>query len=318
VIVKKYIAELLRGNDCVIVPGFGAFIKHYESASIHPITHKFTPPYKVIGFNGRLRLNDNLLQKHIAFGEQCDDQQALHLIQFFIHSLKQHINQYGFFEFENVGRFFLNQEGILQFDPELTDHFSDETFGLKEFIVQPIDRTSYAMTTNPSKKSNSSKGQEAPKKSNALKVVLIAFSVLTLLGAGGFFVLLEQKDHSIAGIDLKELLGIKEEVVVTVDSTAIKASADSLAAIATAEAEAAAAAEANAVYYVVLGSFQNNEFAQEYSNKLNNKGATTTVISGDNGYFRVGIDASADKEEALKKRTSLLKKYGKSIWLLKH
>ncbi len=315
-IVKKYISELLQTNDCVIVPGFGAFIKHYESASVHPITHKFSPPYKVIGFNGRLRLNDNLLQKHIAFGEQCDDQQALHLIQFFIHSLKQHINQFGFFEFENVGRFFLNQEGILQFDPELTDHFSDETFGLKEFIVQPIDRTSYAMTTTSSKKSPLKKeGTATPQKGNTLKIVLIAFSALVVLAAGGFFVLLEQKDHSIAGIDLKELLGIKEEVVVTVDSTAI-ASADSLSSEeATSETEVVE--EVLAVYYVVLGSFQNSQFAQEYSDKLNNKGVSTTVISGDNGYYRVGIDASSDKEEALKTRESLLKKYGSSIWLIK-
>lgn len=300
----------------MIVPGFGAFIKHYESASIHPITHKFTPPYKVIGFNGRLRLNDNLLQKHIAFGEQCDDQQALHLIQFFIHSLKQHINQFGFFEFENVGRFFLNQEGILQFDPELSDHFSDETFGLKEFIVQPIDRSSYTMTTTPSKKSSLKKeGTETPQKSNALKVILIAFSVLVVLAAGGFFVLLEQKDHSIAGIDLKALLGIQEEVVAPVDSAALSA-VDSLSVVEPASEEIIEETT-SAAYYVVLGSFQNSQFAQEYSDKLNNKGASTSVISGDNGYYRVAIDASSDKEEALKTRQSLIAKYGSSIWLIK-
>lgn len=311
-IVKKYISELLQSDDCVIVPGFGAFIKHYESASVHPITHKFSPPYKVIGFNGRLKLNDNLLQKHIAVGEQCDDQQALHLIQFFIHSLKQHINQLGFFEFENIGRFFLNQEGVLQFDPEVTDHFSDDTFGLKEFIVQPIDRKPYAMSTTKTTPSKEKKANgDIPKKSNALKVVLIAFSVLILLGAGGFFVLLEQKDHSIAGIDLKELLGIKDEVaaVVVVDSSALAPVVDSAAVV-----EEVPAIEP-ALYYVVVGSFQNSGYAQNYSDELNNKGLTTTVISGDNGYYRVGIEASSDKEEAKSKRKELIRQYGKSIWL---
>ncbi len=311
-IVKKYISDLLQSNDCVIVPGFGAFIKHYESASVHPITHKFSAPYKVIGFNGRLRLNDNLLQKHISVGELCDDQSALHQIQFFIHSLKQHINQFGFFEFENIGRFFLNREGVLQFDPELTDHFSDDTFGLKEFIVKPIDRNTYAMTTNPSKKTKLAEGAEMPRKSSALKVVLIAASVLVLLGVGGFFVMLEQKDHSIAGIDLKELLGLSDEhEAAAVDSTAIIAAVDST----TIEAVVENTEVIAPTYYVVIGSFQNNDYAQKFSDKLSNKGIATTVISGDNGYFRVGIEASTDKDAAKVKRKELIAKYGKSIWI---
>ena len=313
-IVKKYISELLQSNDCVIVPGFGAFIKHYESASVHPITHKFSPPTKIIGFNGSLRLNDNLLQKHIAVGEQCLDQNALHQIQFFIHSLKQHINQFGFFEFENIGRFFLNREGVLQFDPEVTNHFSDDTFGLSEFFVKPIDRNNYAMTTNHSKKTIEKEQGFEPEKSNALKVVLIAASLLILLVAGGFFVMLEQKDHSIAGINLRELIGIEEErAIATVDSTSI---ADIDSTSSTESIEEVIASESVKTYYVVLGSFKNNEHAQKYSDKLNNKGQSTAVISGDNGYYRVGIDASSDKTNALAKRKSLLSKYGSSIWVL--
>lgn len=310
-IVKKYISDLLQNTDCVIVPGFGAFIKHYESASIHPITHKFSPPHKVIGFNSSLRLNDSLLQKHIAVGESCDDQQALHAIQSFIHSLKQHINQYGFFEFENIGRFFLNKEGVLQFDPEVTDHFSDDTFGLREFIVQPIDRNTYTMTTNQAKKPTDK--DENPKKSNTGKVILIAVSVLILLGAGGFFVLLEQKDHSIAGIDLKALLGIKEEVVV--DSTLLVPAVDSTAIEYDVIEEVVE--EESSPYFVVVGSFQNSTFAQNYSDKLSNKGLSTTVISGDNGYYRVVVEASTDKTEALSKREELIPQYGSSIWIIK-
>jgi hypothetical protein len=323
VIVKKYISELLQSNDCVIVPGFGAFIKHYESASVHPITHKFSPPTTIIGFNGSLRLNDNLLQKHIAVGEQCEDQAALHQIQFFIHSLKQHINQFGFFEFEHLGRFFLNKEGLLQFESEVSNYFSDDTFGLSEFIVKPIDRNTYAMTTNHTKKSKEQLDGEVPKKSNALKVVLIAASVLVVLATAGFFVLLEQPNQSIAGINFKELLGLEDEKAsVQVDSSALVEAVDSTASTSSeyysddASVSEDASTSNNSNFYVVIGSFQNNTYAQNYSDKLNNKGLSTTVISGDNGYYRVAVDASADKKQALKKRKELIAQYGSSIWLV--
>ncbi|MDB5273503.1 MAG: hypothetical protein JWO58_1870 [Chitinophagaceae bacterium] len=315
VIVEKYISDLLEHNDCVIVPTFGAFIKHYESASIHPITHKFTPPYKVIGFNSRLVLNDSLLLKHIAVGERCTDDEAMHHILFFIHSLKQHINKFGFFEFENIGRFFLNKEGKLQFDPELTDHFSGDTFGLKEFIVQPIDRTNYTMSTThpkntPSKKSSANSTDESEKKSSALKTILIMIPIVLVVCIGGLFVFMKQTDtHSIAGVDVMELLGLKEKapIVAPIDSAAL-ARVEPLAVV--------VAEDPNAVYSVIFGSFQNDKHAQKFSKQLNKKGLTTVVIEGD-GYFRVALDNVGNKSTALEKREELTTNYGSDIWIMK-
>jgi hypothetical protein len=314
VIVEKYISDLLEHNDCVIVPTFGAFIKHYESASIHPITHKFTPPYQVIGFNSRLILNDGLLLKHVAVGEQSTDEEAMHHILLFVHSLKQRINKLGFFEFENIGRFFLNQEGKLQFDPELTDHFSGDTFGLKEFIVQPIDRTTYTMSNTtskntPSKKTGDVTSNESSKKSSALKTVLIMIPVVLVVCIGGLFVFMKQTDtHSIAGIDVMELFGMKEKTVVaTVDSSAI-APIEPIAPVVT--------EDPNAVYSVIFGSFQNDKHAKKFSHQLNKKGLSTVVIEGD-GFFRVGLDNVGDKTTALGKREELTAVYGTDIWIMK-
>jgi CCDC81-like prokaryotic HU domain 1/CCDC81-like prokaryotic HU domain 2/SPOR domain len=306
VVVEKYISELLKHNDCVIVPSFGAFIKHYESASIHPITHKFTPPYQVIGFNSRLVLNDSLLLKHLAVGEHCTDEEAMHHILFFIHSLKQHINKFGFFAFENIGRFFLNKEGKLQFDPELTDHFSGDTFGLKEFIVQPIDRTTYTMSTNYSKKAAEA-ASDAEKKGSALKTVLIMIPIVLLVFIGGLFVFMKQTDtDSIAGIDVMKLLGLKEHVVVAPKDTVTVI--EPIAPVVT--------EDPNAVYSVIVGSFQSDKHAQKFSKKLNKKGLSTVVIEGD-GYFRVGLDNVGNKTTALGKREEMLANYGQDIWIMK-
>jgi hypothetical protein len=313
VIVEKYISELLEHNDCVIVPSFGAFIKHYESASIHPITHKFTPPYQVIGFNSRLVLNDSLLLKHIAVGEKCTDDEAMHHILFFIHSLKQHINKFGFFEFENIGRFFLNKEGKLQFDPELTDHFSGDTFGLKEFIVQPIDRTTYTMSTNYTKNTPSKKSADAANNEeasgSALKTILIMIPIVLLVAIGGLFVFMKQTDtDSIAGVNVMELLGLKEHPVVAPVDTVATTPVEPIAPTVT--------EDPNAVYSVIVGSFQSDAHAQKFSKKLNKKGLSTVVIEGE-GYFRVGLDNVGDKATALGKREEMLATYGEDIWIMK-
>lgn len=314
-IVEKYISNLLEHNDCVIVPSFGAFIKHYESASIHPITHKFTPPYQVIGFNSRLKLNDSLLSKHISVGEGCSDEEAMHHILFFIHSLKQHINKFGFFEFENIGRFFLNKEGKLQFDPELTDHFSGDTFGLKEFIVQPIDRNTYTMSTNQAKntpkKSTDSSTTTGTKKSSALKTVLIMIPIVLVVAIGGLFIFMKQTNtDSIAGVDVMELLGLKQQppVAEPVDTVVVEEPI--------VEPIAVVEEDPNATYAVIVGSFLNDRHAQKFSKKMNKKGLSTVVIEGD-GYFRVGLDNVGDKETALSKREEMLSSYGEDIWIMK-
>jgi len=46
-----YIEELLYRYNCVIVPGFGAFLTQLKSAEINKSTNTFLPPSKVISFN---------------------------------------------------------------------------------------------------------------------------------------------------------------------------------------------------------------------------------------------------------------------------
>ena len=47
--ISKYIIELLHKHDCVIIPGFGAFLTKYIPAS-HD-NNVFSPPKKSLKFN---------------------------------------------------------------------------------------------------------------------------------------------------------------------------------------------------------------------------------------------------------------------------
>lgn len=77
--IFKDIVELLHNNDCVILPGFGAFVLKKKSASI--IQNKFIPPSKNVSFNSMLKENDGLLVKYISETRKTSYKKALNLVE---------------------------------------------------------------------------------------------------------------------------------------------------------------------------------------------------------------------------------------------
>ncbi|MGB1248512.1 MAG: hypothetical protein ACPG4Z_06470, partial [Chitinophagales bacterium] len=58
-VFSSHIIRLLRDNECVVVPHFGAFILKPRAASISG--NKIFPPHKNIAFNKNLKQDDGLL-----------------------------------------------------------------------------------------------------------------------------------------------------------------------------------------------------------------------------------------------------------------
>src|SRR5690606_7656533 len=86
--IATYISDLLYRYECVIVPGFGAFITQYHSAQINAETHELFPPQKTLSFNGQLLKNDGLLANHIAEVEKIPYGAALEKIEVFVQELQ--------------------------------------------------------------------------------------------------------------------------------------------------------------------------------------------------------------------------------------
>lgn len=66
--LARHIELLLLEHDCVIVPGLGGFIaNHADARYVGGDEHLFLPPYRTIGFNQQLQVNDGLLvQSYMA------------------------------------------------------------------------------------------------------------------------------------------------------------------------------------------------------------------------------------------------------------
>jgi len=216
--IEKYIAELVGNHDCVIIPGLGAFIAQATSADIHPITHKFTAPGRTLGFNAQIKVNDGLLAAAISRKEGVSFQDATASIEAFVKHFNSSLSLYKHYNFAEIGRFFYNVEGKLEFEPDYSINFSSDSFGLTDFIFKPIERNTYDMN-QPTKHRNAKdlsaeeqKLQEGEKKKSAsfAKILLVLMPLVVLIGAAGFVVYNQQQDVSLGGINVFESLGIKK------------------------------------------------------------------------------------------------------------
>ncbi|MBQ4820149.1 SPOR domain-containing protein [Aquimarina sp. MMG016] len=136
----KYISDLLYRYECVIVPGFGAFLTRRQPATINESTNAFYPPQKLISFNSQLQNNDGLLANYIASAEGVSYTDAVAKIQRYVLSLQDKMAKGKRVELEGIGAFYTSVENTLQFEPSQEVNYLAEAFGLNSFVSPVIDR----------------------------------------------------------------------------------------------------------------------------------------------------------------------------------
>ena len=88
-VLANYISDLLYRYECIVLPGFGAFLTQKISAEIDSATNLFLPPRKVISFNEQLKQNDGLLANHIVAVEKLSYENAVEKISEFVSTIKE-------------------------------------------------------------------------------------------------------------------------------------------------------------------------------------------------------------------------------------
>jgi len=355
--IEFYISELVGNHDCVIIPGLGAFIAQPTSADIHPITHKFTAPGRTLGFNAQIKVNDGLLASEISINEGINFQEANTLIDEFVKNISTSLSLYKHYNFSGIGRFFYNIEGKLEFEPDYLVNFSSDSFGLTDIVFKPIERNTYDMNQNTHRKAKevSSKvydkgGEASTKKSNTLaKVLFVLMPLMVLIGAAGYVVYNQQQDVSLGGINVFESLGMKNAVTVK-DTVSNVVAVDSVSeAVATEEVietpEVAVLEQTveevtpepvevkevkksskkietgsteSGKYYIIVGSFKNENNADNLHEKLVKKGKSVTKLPLDtNGYYKVAVGSFETIDAANSEVTNLASDFS-GIWIKKY
>ncbi|KQC30558.1 HU-CCDC81 and SPOR domain-containing protein [Flagellimonas eckloniae] len=138
--IDSYIEELLYDYNCVVVPGFGAFLAHGKSAEFDAKTNTLVPPTKTVSFNAQLSKNDGLLVSHIAKVKHLGYEELLQEVENEGELWNKKLNQGESIELYGVGKLWLNENQKIQFQPENKINYLTSSFGLSAFTATPIQR----------------------------------------------------------------------------------------------------------------------------------------------------------------------------------
>ena len=131
--LDRHIEILLLENDCVIVPGLGGFVAHRIPARYDERDGLFLPPYRTLGFNAQLRMNDSLLVQSYVDAYDLSYPEALQQIENEVEEIYQALGEEGVFELNDLGSLSRNSDGNLAFEPFESGILTPLYYGLSSY-----------------------------------------------------------------------------------------------------------------------------------------------------------------------------------------
>lgn len=136
--LARHIEILLLENDCVILPGFGGFIAHYQPAQYDDKDGIFYPPARIVGFNPQLTMNDGMLVQSYMQAYHTDFSDALRMISEKIELLKETLYKEGVFEICGIGHLYYTIYNTYEFQSDIKGVVSPVLYALDSFSMKPL------------------------------------------------------------------------------------------------------------------------------------------------------------------------------------
>ena len=160
--IQRHIEILLLSHDCVIVPGFGGFIAHHVDAHYDKDDRLWLPPYRTLGFNPQLTLNDSLLVQSYVEAYDMSYPDALRQIESEVEELKGILHTEGEYEMDSVGTLSVNIDGNYEFAPCEAGILSPEVYGLADFSFKRLKDAEPLAETTPINVAEEKSESESP------------------------------------------------------------------------------------------------------------------------------------------------------------
>ena len=136
--LSRHIESLLLKHDCVIVPGLGGFVTQYVPARRIDDEQLFLPPFRSVGFNPELAINDGLLAQSYMHAYDTTYPESLRLIDDAVSKLKEQLTEKGEFILHGIGTLTIGIDGRYSFHPLEAGVISPELYGLDAFVMPEI------------------------------------------------------------------------------------------------------------------------------------------------------------------------------------
>ncbi|GAB6975915.1 HU domain-containing protein [Prevotella falsenii] len=133
--IDRHIEILLLENDCIIVPGLGGFVAYHSEARYEKSDNIYLPPYRTVGFNPVLRMNDSLLAQSYIEAYDLSYPEAMREIETEVDSILNTLEEVGLLELKGLG--VLKREGNnrIAFEPYEGGLLTPKYYGFSSFEI---------------------------------------------------------------------------------------------------------------------------------------------------------------------------------------
>ena len=299
----EHIEYLMLSNDCVVVPGFGAFIAQYTSSNNCAQNSTFTSPKRSISFNASINHNDGLLANSIAKKALIPYAEALKQIEKSTTICRQALSDGSEVPFGRLGFFISNAEGHIEFIPFHHELANDDFFGLQSFSFPTLSERNAQVATEETVSETYSEPEINIGRRNwfSHKAVQIAASIVMLVCltfALSTPIIVDKPTHQLATLNVPTPTMPKHKVVKTEEISLQK------------QVEAASEkkeANSNGRYAIIICSLKKQSQVAQYFQE--NKDINPANVIKKNGYYMIYFNRGDNYQELVKEAKQMPKPY---------
>lgn len=299
----EHIEYLMLSNDCVVVPGFGAFIAQYTSSNNCAQNSTFTSPKRSISFNASINHNDGLLANSIAKKASIPYAEALKQIEKSTTICRQALSDGSEVPFGRLGFFISNAEGHIEFIPFHHELANDDFFGLQSFSFPTLAERNAQVATEETVSETYSEPEINIGRRNwfSHKAVQIAASIVMLVCltfALSTPIIVDKPTHQLATLNVPTPTMPKHKVVKTEEISLQK------------QVEAASEkkeANSNGRYAIIICSLKKQSQVAQYFQE--NKDINPANVIKKNGYYMIYFNRGDNYQELVKEAKQMPKSY---------
>ena len=299
----EHIEYLMLSNDCVVVPGFGAFIAQYTSSNNCAQNSTFTSPKRSISFNASINHNDGLLANSIAKKALIPYAEALKQIEKSTTICRQALSDGSEVPFGRLGFFISNAEGHIEFIPFHHELANDDFFGLQSFSFPTLAERNAQVATEETVSETYSEPEINIGRRNwfSHKAVQIAASIVMLVCltfALSTPIIVDKPTHQLATLNVPTPTMPKHKVVKTEEISLQK------------QVEAASEkkeANSNGRYAIIICSLKKQSQVAQYFQE--NKDINPANVIKKNGYYMIYFNRGNNYQELVKEAKQMPKPY---------
>lgn len=299
----EHIEYLMLSNDCVVVPGFGAFIAQYTSSHNCEQNSTFTSPKRSISFNASINHNDGLLANSIAKKASIPYAEALKQIEKSTTICRQALSDGSEVPFGRLGFFINNGEGHIEFIPFHHELANDDFFGLQSFSFPTLAERNAQVTTEGTVSETYSEPEINIGRRNwfSHKAVQIAASIVMLVCltfALSTPIIVDKPTHQLATLNVPTPTMPKHKVVKAEEISQPK--------------QVKAVSEkketnSNGRYAIIICSLKKQSQVAQYFQE--NKDINPANVIKKNGYYMIYFNRGDNYQELVKEAKQMPKPY---------